>query len=68
MKNRFKKGDVVICWLEGPSYGDKFTVIEHYMGLNLQCHKSGSWCIVNNPQDYQLYNHIVDTDEMVKTT
>ena len=54
MKNRFNKGDILICWLKGPSYGDKFTVIEDTGGLTLLCHKYGSLCIVNNRDDYSL--------------
>jgi hypothetical protein len=54
MKNRFNKGDIVICWLKGGSYGDKFTVLEDTGGLTLLCHKSGSLCIVNNREDYYL--------------
>ncbi len=50
--SRFKKGDVVICWLKGSSYGDKFTVLSDTGGLTLLCHKSGSLCIVNNRDDY----------------
>jgi hypothetical protein len=52
MRSRFKKGDIVICWLKGGSYGDKFTVLEDTGGLTLLCHKSGSLCIVNNRDDY----------------
>jgi hypothetical protein len=51
---RFKKGDIVICYLKGPSYGDKFTVLEDTGGLTLLCHRFGSLCIVNNRDDYDL--------------
>lgn len=50
--NRFKKGDIVICWSKGGSYGDKFTVLIDTGGLTLLCHKSGELCIVNNRDDY----------------
>jgi hypothetical protein len=51
---RFKKGDIVICWLRGGSYGNTFTVLEDTGGLTLLCHESGSLCIVNNSEDYEL--------------
>jgi hypothetical protein len=53
MGSRFKKGDIVICWLKGSGYGDKFTVLADTGGLTLLCHKSGTLCIVNNRDDYE---------------
>ena len=51
----FKKGDEVICWHEGASYGDKFTVLEDsQVWLALLDHKTKELCIVNNKQDYKL--------------
>ena len=51
----FEKGDEVICWLEGASYGDKFTVLEDsQVWLTLWDHKTKELCIVNNKQDYKL--------------
>jgi hypothetical protein len=52
MRIRFNKGDIVICWLKGVCYGDKFTVLEDTGGLTLLCHKTGELCIVNNRDDY----------------
>lgn len=54
MRTRFNKGDIVICWLKGGAYGDKFTVLEDTGGLTLLCHKTGGLCIVNNHDDYDL--------------
>ena len=54
MRSRFNKGDIVICWLKGGGYGDKFTVLEDTGGLTLLCHKTGSLCIVNNREDYDF--------------
>ena len=54
MRSRFNKGDIVICWLKGGSYGDKFTVLEDTGGLTLLCHKTGGLCIVNNRDDYDF--------------
>jgi hypothetical protein len=54
MRSRFNKGDIVICWLKGGSYGDKFTVLEDTGGLTLLCHKTGGLCIVNNCEDYDF--------------
>ena len=54
MRSRFNKGDIVICWLKGGSYGDKFTVLEDTGGLTLLCHKTGGLCIVNNREDYDF--------------
>jgi hypothetical protein len=54
MRSRFNKGDIVICWLKGGSYGDKFTVLEDTGGLTLLCHKTGELCIVNNRDDYDF--------------
>jgi hypothetical protein len=54
MRSRFKKGDIVICWSKGGSYGDKFTVLEDTGGLTLLCHKTGDLCIVNNRDDYDF--------------
>jgi hypothetical protein len=54
-KEIFDKGDEVICWLEGPSYGDTFTVFEDLgIWLSLLDHKTNELCIVNNRQDYEL--------------
>lgn len=53
-RSRFNKGDIVICWLKGGSYGDKFTVLEDTGGLTLLCHKTGELCIVNNCEDYDF--------------
>ena len=53
-RSRFNKGDIVICWLKGGSYGDKFTVLEDTGGLTLLCHKTGGLCIVNNREDYDF--------------
>ena len=54
-KKIFDKGDEVICWLEGASYGDKFTVLEDFgLWLILLDHKTKGLCIVNNRQDYEL--------------
>jgi hypothetical protein len=54
MRSRFNKGDIVICWLKGGSYEDKFTVLEDTGGLTLLCHKTGGLCIVNNREDYDF--------------
>jgi len=54
MRSRFNKGDIVICWLKGGSYGDKFTILEDTGGLTLLCHKTGGLCIVNNREDYDF--------------
>lgn len=54
-KEIFDKGDEVICWLEGPSYGDTFTVFEDLgIWLSLLDHKTNELCIVNNREDYEL--------------
>jgi hypothetical protein len=51
----FEKGDKLICWCKGASYGDTFTVFEDFGNwIYLLDHKTKELCIVNNRQDYEL--------------
>jgi hypothetical protein len=51
---RFNKGDVLICWVKGASYGDKFTVLEDTGCLTLLCQKFGTLNILNYRDGYEL--------------
>jgi hypothetical protein len=54
-KEIYEKGDELVCWCEGASYGDIFTVYEDFgFWLSLLDHKTNELCIVNNRQDYEL--------------
>jgi hypothetical protein len=59
---RFNKGDVLICWLKGASYGDKFTVLEDTGCLTLLCHKFGTVNILNYRDGYELVKDEEDQD------
>ena len=59
---RFNKGDVLICWEKGASYGDKFTVLEDTGCLTLLCQKFGTLNILKYRDGYELVKDKEDQD------